>query len=123
MPAVFRDPTGDPRGKDTAYFALVGPTTFFGEKGSRGTTFAEIRDGTSNTIAIVEAKRAVPWTKPEDIEYDADKPLPKFGGWHPGGFIAGYGDGSVHFLSETLDEGTLRNLITRAGGELIPPMQ
>lgn len=122
MPVQLRDPAADSNSKETSYFALIGPTTFFGAKGSRGTTLAEILDGTSNTIAIVEAKRSVPWTKPEDIEYDADKPLPKFGGIHPGGFIAGFGDGSVHFLSETLDERTVRNLITRADGEAVRPL-
>ncbi|HJT34591.1 MAG TPA: M56 family metallopeptidase [Pirellulales bacterium] len=122
MPAVLRAPSAAPGSNETSYFALVGPTTFFGDKDSKGTTFMEIRDGTSNTIAIVETKRSVPWTKPDDIDYDPAKPLPKLGGWHPGGFIAGYGDGSVHFLQDTLAEETLRALITKAGGEVIPGM-
>ena len=50
----------------------------------------DIIDGTSKTILIVDAKRDIPWTKPEDIEIDADptKPLPTFGGYFENGLIA-----------------------------------
>lgn len=120
MPVILRDPSADANGKDhTSYFALTGPTTAFGPTDGKGTKIQDITDGTSNTIAIVEAKRPVPWTKPEDIDYSAEKPLPKFGGWHDGGFLVGMCDGSVHFLMETLDQQTLRALLTRAGGELV----
>ena len=36
----------------------------------RPPSIRKIRDGTSKTIGLVEAKRAIPWTKPEDIAYD-----------------------------------------------------
>ena len=121
MPPSLRDPAADAGSKETSYFALVGPTTAFGEREGKGTQFPAITDGMSNTIAIVEAKRSVPWTKPEDIDYDPAKPLPKLGGWHAGGYFAGFCDGSVRFLAETLDQQTLRAMITKAGGELVPP--
>jgi hypothetical protein len=79
-----------------------------------GTTFMEITDGVSNTILLVEAKRNIPWTKPEDIPYDPDKPLPKLGGHFDGGFVAAMADGSVHVLSSTASEKVLRLLITKA---------
>ncbi|HEX7378526.1 MAG TPA: M56 family metallopeptidase [Pirellulales bacterium] len=119
MPAVFRDPAADAATLETSYFALVGTETAFGPKGGNGTKFPEITDGTSNTIAIVEAKRAVPWTKPEDIDYDAGKPLPRLSGLHDGGFLTGFCDGSVHFIADTIDPQMLRAVITRAGGERI----
>jgi prepilin-type processing-associated H-X9-DG protein len=117
IPVVFRDPAADGARQDTSYFALVGPTTGLGSQDGTGTKIFEITDGTSNTIALVEAKRAVPWTKPEDIEYDPSKPLPKFGGWHNGGFLAAFCDGHVAFLPDTTTEQTLHALITKAGGE------
>jgi hypothetical protein len=117
MPAVFRDPGAPAGSTDACYYALVGPSTIF--SGEEGTTFAQILDGTSNTLMVVEAKRAIPWTKPEDIPYEADKPLPKLGGFYKEGFNAGLADGSVRFISQMIDEKVLRALITRDGGEVL----
>jgi beta-lactamase regulating signal transducer with metallopeptidase domain len=119
MPMVYREPQSDPTRLETSYLALVGAATALGPKDGKGTKIQEIRDGTSNTIAIVEAKRAVAWTKPEDIDYDTAKPLPMLGGRHPGGFLAGFCDGSVRFLAANLDQQKIHALITKAGGEPI----
>jgi hypothetical protein len=119
MPAVFRDPTADAASLETSYFTLVGSATALGAKNGKGTKLQEITDGTSNTIALVEAKRAVPWTKPEDIEYNTDKPLPRFGGWRDGGFLTAYCDGSIRYVSDTTDPQVLHALITKSGGERI----
>jgi hypothetical protein len=78
-----------------------------------------ITDGTSNTLLVVEAKRAIPWTKPEDIPFAPDQPLPKLGGFALRGFDALFCDGSVRFIMDSIDENVLRALITRAGGEII----
>jgi type II secretory pathway pseudopilin PulG len=117
MPAALRDPAAPAGSTDASYFALVGEATLF--SGKEGTRFEQITDGTSNTLLVVEAKRAIPWTKPEDIPYDADKPLPKLGGYYQEGFNAALADGSVRFISQTIDEKVLRALITRAGGEVL----
>ena len=42
-----------------------------------------------------------------------------FGSWHPGGANFGLGDGSVRFLSETLDPGIFQQLGHRADGKLL----
>jgi hypothetical protein len=75
------------------------------------------RDGTSNTVMLVEVKREIPWTKPEDIKYDPEKALPKLKGFYEGGFTIGICDGSVKFLSGSIDKSILRARFTRAGGE------
>ena len=116
MPAVFRHPAAENL-TDSCYYVLTGDTTLF--PGTKGVDFPEVRDGTSNTIALVEAKRSIPWTKPEDIPYDPAKQLPKLGGFEPGVFLAAWADGSTHRLPATINETTLRALITRAGGEII----
>jgi hypothetical protein len=48
---------------ETHYQGFVGKGAFF--DGMKGIQVNDIRDGMSNTIMVVEAKRAVPWSKPE----------------------------------------------------------
>jgi hypothetical protein len=117
MPAVFRHAGDDPASTNASYFAITGETTIF--PGTQGSEFRDILDGMSNTIAVVEAQREIPWTKPEDIAYDPAKPLPKLGGHEPGVFTAGFGDGVVRKIAQNIDEKTLRAMFTRAGGELV----
>jgi hypothetical protein len=74
-------------------------------------------DGASGTIMVVEAGTPVPWTKPEDLPYDPNKPLPSLGGLFKDGFSALFLDGSVRFITRDFDEETIRALITRNGGE------
>jgi hypothetical protein len=74
-------------------------------------------DGLSNTLLIVEAGKAVPWTKPEDVAYDPKKPVPALGGAFASAFHAAFGDGTVRALPRKLDEQSLRSIITPAGGE------
>ena len=105
MPPEFRYPNDAADSKNASYYVLTGPGTVFeNEKSCR---YAEIRDGSSNTLLIVEAKRDIPWTKPDDIAYDPEKPLPKLGGWSDKGFNAAFADGVVRFLPSSIDEKTL----------------
>jgi hypothetical protein len=116
-PIVFCHAGDDPAKGYASYFAITGETTIF--SGTQGIEFKDIPDGTSNTIAVVEAQRPIPWTKPEDIAYDPAKPLPKFGGHEAGVFSAALCDGSVRSVSQNVDEKLLRAMFTRAGGELV----
>jgi hypothetical protein len=122
MPRVFAM-SGQPAGAtETYYQGLVGKSAFFdGKQGLR--LPADFPDGTSNTIMLVEAAKAVPWTKAEDVPFDPDptKPLPKLGGRFRGGFNAALCDGSVRFLRKTISDQTLRAAITRDGGEVLGP--
>ncbi len=89
--------------------------------GHRGVPIAEIKDGTSNTIMIVEVGHdgAVSWTKPEDLPVDLDDPAKGLGGLFKDGFQAALCDGSAHFIPKSIDPKTLRALLTRAGGEVV----
>ena len=42
-------------------------------------SFADITDGTSNSIMVVESSELVPWTKPDDFPLDPKKPKAKLG--------------------------------------------
>ena len=70
---------------------------------------------------MVEAAAGVPWTKPVDLPFGPNVPLPKLGGHHPGGFNAAFADGSVHFIQASTPEATLKALITRNGNEVLAP--
>jgi hypothetical protein len=117
MPQVFANPDLNSKEPLTVYQAFTGPGAFF--EGKKGLSFAEFTDGTSNTLMLVEAATPVPWTKPEDLPYDPNKPLPKLGGHRPDGFAAAYCDGSVRVLRQNIKESVLRALITRNGGETL----
>ena len=118
MPDVFRNPTDKADSKNAAYFALVGSGTMFEEKdvseSKAGTKLQDVKDGTAHTILLVEAKRDIPWTKPEDIAYDPEKPLPELGGYFDDGFHTVFADGSVHFIPKTISENVMRLLINKA---------
>jgi hypothetical protein len=86
----------------------------FGARGPR--LPASFPDGTSNTLLVVEAAEAVPWSKPQDLVYDEKKPVPKLGAEFSGGFLGALGDGSVRFFPNKLDEQILRYLIMPADG-------
>ncbi|MHC4878732.1 MAG: DUF1559 family PulG-like putative transporter [Planctomycetota bacterium] len=120
MPPVFRHPNEAAGTTTSCYFALTGADSGFGE-GSEGIRIRDIIDGTSNTLLVVEARREIPWTKPDDIAYSADKPLPKFGGFNPGVWLGALVDGSVKTFAEAADEKVIRAMITRNGREVVNP--
>ncbi len=115
MPDIFRSPPEERGANNASYFVLTGPKTMF--SGKDGIKIGEITGGTSNTIMFVEAKRDIPWTKPEDIDCDPAKPLPTFGGHFPGGFCAGYADGSVRWITAQTPADVIRDLIDPTGNK------
>ena len=121
MPPVYKSggKTTPPNSTHCQVFTGVG-TVFEGTKGSKLT---DIPDGTSNTLLVVEAAEAVPWTKPDDVPYSAHKKIPELGGVFEDGFNAVMCDGSARFLKKSLKVDTLRAFITRHGGEVIDPKE
>ena len=93
----------------TYYQLLVGPGSLF--DGGQGTR-ADVNMFARPRLMIVEAARTVPWTKPEDLPYDNESPLPGLGGPFEGGSYATFADGSVRFLSREQSPGALHALIT-----------
>jgi hypothetical protein len=113
MPDIFRSPPDEKGPTNASYFVLTGPKTMFA--GKEGMKIFEITGGTSNTIMLVEAKRDIPWTKPEDIDCDPAKPLPTLGGHFAGGFCAGFADGSVRWITAQTPADVIRDLINPTG--------
>jgi hypothetical protein len=99
---------------------FVGQGTPFEE--GRAITLKDISqaDGTSNTLLLVEGGPPVPWTKPEDIGFAPDKPLPKLNTVFEDGFRASLVDGSSFFVTARASDEAIRAAITWNGGERIP---
>jgi hypothetical protein len=133
MPVEYAPPPGAdfrPEPHATFFQVIVGPGAAF--EGKEGLHLpADFSDGTSNTLMVVEAATAVPWTSPSDVVFTPTLPLPALGGVFTGrsrfgplvgslarGFHAACADGSVRFVSGVSDE-TLRAAITRNGGEVL----
>lgn len=118
MPEVYRTPAVD-LGNQTLYLGMTGPGTTF-EQGKQ-TKLRDVLDGLSNTIGIVEANPAVavPWTKPEDLNFDPAEVVVGLGGVRPGSFLAGFLDGSTRIISDSIDRDVLRRLFLINDGEPI----
>lgn len=118
MPMMYDDFPPKPRAPNTTTFRVfVGPGTAF--EGPGGISLKDFPDGTSNTLLVVEAAEAVPWTKPAEIAYSAECSLPQLGGRFTKHFMVGFADGSVVRIQQTVSEARLRAAITRNGGEKI----
>ncbi len=111
MPSVYRRP-------DASEDQPVGHANYQGIANGAsalgiddGVKFKDIRDGTSNTLLILETKSSVPWTKPQDLSE-----LPEFAGDAVLRYLMA--DGAVRTMAP-VDEEKLKALITRDGGERI----
>ena len=109
MPKIYASPKPGKPGY-THVQMVIGPNAM----SPVGTKFpASFPDGTSNTIAVIEAAEPVIWTKPDDVMLPG-KELPKdlkkkFGGLFPGGFNVAMWDGSVRFIPDSVSDQTLGN--------------
>lgn len=119
MPAVYAPPGIKTKEKYTTFYRVfAGPGTVF--EGKKCVTLRDIKDGTSNTILVVEAGQAVPWTKPDELPFDAKKKnLLGLGGIFGGNFNMALADGSVHYVAADFDKDIFRAMITRSGGEVV----
>jgi hypothetical protein len=111
MPKIYEVP-GRPAPKgETFYQVFTGKDALF--EGGKKSRIASIPDGTSNTIMIAEAGEAVPWTKPADMPFTADGPLPKL----PDEFFVAMCDGSTRAVNrKKVSDQTLRYAIMPADG-------
>ena len=122
MPAVYRDPVRTVVGGDvgrTTYLVPTGDKTMF--PGPEALQFRQVTDGTSQTVALVDAvpELAVVWTKPDDWEVDLKDPRRGVKRTSGDSFVAGYVDGSVRTLQNDIDPKNLAAMITATGGEVV----
>ncbi len=117
MPTVFKNPQIDKPGM-TNYLAVVGEECLFDEAGEP-VQLMSVTDGTSRTIALVEADadRAVEWTKPEDWEFDRAHPTAGLGSLWKDHWYGAWVDGSVRRVRKNEPGDAVGSYFTRAGGE------
>ncbi len=130
MPDSYRTPGIASSEYKTAYLAVKANANLppnhqfrplFSSDPKTRTGFADILDGTSNTIAVVNAgpQNAVTWTQPDDYEFDPDNPQK---GLPANGVQVLMADGSVKFLSPNISPDVLRSLMGKADGVAIPSL-
>jgi hypothetical protein len=118
MPKLYESTRvrGVDKGK-TTFVVPVGKDTIFG--GAEGMKIQKITDGTSNTILMLEsdAKHAVIWTKPDDIEIDPKDPARGLFADERKQILVLIADGSVRGLRLPKLGEALYHMLTATGGE------
>jgi hypothetical protein len=119
MPACYRNPNFGAVQETTVYLAVTGPGAVF-QGSPQGPKLADITDGVSKTVILVEANedQAVTWTKPDDWVLDPQDPRRGLGDLRAGGgFLALFGDSHVTFIDNDTPLETVLALFTRDGDE------
>ena len=123
MPITYADPRATPAPAPpgtTFYKVFTGEGTPL--SGKKRMQLHAISDGTSNTAMVVAAGSPVTWTKPDDIPFDASKPLPDLTKPFDQLLVA-FCDGSVRALPASSFakpewQAFLKALVTANGGEV-----
>ncbi|MDB2687542.1 protein kinase [Mariniblastus sp.] len=110
MPDLFRRGSKDFDSTTTGYLGIAYDRATFGDGDKKIENFT---DGTSNTIAILQTDREVPWTKPEDLKMSdelIDELMQK-------NFPFSTIDGALHSIPKAkLNKQLLKNLIMMDDG-------
>jgi hypothetical protein len=120
MPEVYKPIRNYHEPYTTYYQVVAGSAGLF-----RDNRAPHLRDfspnGSYQTILIVEAAEAVPWTKPADLVFDRDGPLPKVGGASRRTCYFAMGDGAVRGIElAECPEDALRSALSPDGDKFVP---
>lgn len=97
----------------TFFLGFVGKGTVLEPGAKVSLETIQSKDGLNNTVALVDAATAVPWTKPEDLPYDPNQPLPALGGMYENGPAAALlCDSTVEAIRPDYQPDQLKSFIT-----------
>lgn len=104
----------------TNHVALDGPGTVMNSR--QPARLKDIVDGAATTLMVVEAgNTGIHWAEPKDLDIGPGV-TPGPGGlssFHPGGFHGAMADGSVRFISGSINPQTLKAMMTINGREIV----
>ena len=129
MPDIYRCPNSSANvsGLETNYAMIVGPGTI--SDGPTATKMADIEDGASHTIMVVEVEwTGINWMQPQDLDTETmsfrvnDPKDTGIGSSHVGGANVVFCDGSVHFLDDSIVPEQIEAMTTIEGGEIVSPI-
>jgi len=116
MPRIYSSPgRRTPLPNMTYYRFVVGPGTAFGRE---GLTLADLTDGPDQTMLALEAGEAAIWTRPDEWEFDANRPLLPVNDMFNGTNIL-FADGHIGFLPRYTSDSIWRAVATRNGHEKV----
>jgi prepilin-type processing-associated H-X9-DG protein len=136
IPSVYRCPTeappeAPPGVSKTSYAMIVGPHAI--SDGPTPRKLGDVKDGLSNTIMVAECAGAgIQWLEPRDLNAEKitndgigtgeyKNPPGGINSFHPGMAHVLFCDGAVHTIHSSVDEKTLKALLTIDGGEAVEP--
>ncbi len=121
MPKVYAFSGDDPTNGKTHFRVFAGNygDRKLGFDWLQGRTMSNIFDGTSNSIALVEAKKAVEWTKPEELFLAVDEDPRPLLLLHKKKYLFGMFDGSVKMISDKVSKKTLLGALTIDDGMIL----
>lgn len=114
MPSVYRCPSQpDEMIEKTLYIAPKGQDYYLSPTGE-DLPFGLIRDGTSNTIAVVQVpvSAGIEWTKP-DTNWSENNNWIFEDTVFPGGFLVCWTDGHSSFISSNIDRSSFNAMLTK----------
>jgi hypothetical protein len=118
MPEIYRHPGSWRKSNETNVVSFVGETAT-GTGGQPVRLDVEFRDDPALTVLVAESASSIPWTKPDDLRFAADEPLPSIGGLRTEGWYAVFADGSLKFVPANTSIDVIAALLTRNGGESV----
>jgi hypothetical protein len=125
---TYTCPRNKKEGTKNCHYSVIAGASFLqaavaGRDGEHtGINFAQIPDGLSNTLAVVEVKEGFCWMDPTaDITLaELQKGINgegRVGGKHTGGINAAFMNGAVHFIPNETSKEMLKAYATPSGGE------
>jgi type II secretory pathway pseudopilin PulG len=128
--AIFHSPRDPSRLANRTSYVVITCTSLPGQRpdtafaGARAPRFADFRDGTTNTIVVVEIKNSdIQWSEPRDVDLESLSTDPSAPNSIDlaGGALVLFCDGSTRLLPRGTTLETLKALLTPGGMEMVQP--